>query len=318
MTTLLVASTGGHLADLFELAQRMNGLGKRRLWVTFDNEHGRTLLAGENKVLIPSIAERDVTGVLRGFGSARRIMRTQQVTAVVSTGSAIALSFLPYAALRGIEAHYIECSARVHQPSLTGQLLQTVPGVRLYRQYPYAAKGRWRYGGSVFDGFQGARIGRRPVARVVVTLGTMEQSFRRLIERVAAILPPDIEVLWQTGSTPIQGLGIEVRPFITASALAQAMREADVVIAHSGCGSALMALKAGKCPVLVARDPRHGEVVDGHQVEITRWLNQRDLALARTPDELTFGDLETAAARAVVRLADPPPFQLSGERWARA
>jgi hypothetical protein len=51
-TALLVASTGGHLADLVELAQRMIGLGDR-LWVTFDDEHGRTLLEGENKVLIP-------------------------------------------------------------------------------------------------------------------------------------------------------------------------------------------------------------------------------------------------------------------------
>ena len=173
MTTLFVATTGGHLAQLFELAGRMNGLGQDRLWVSFDNEQSRTLLDGEEKVFIPYIAERDVAGVLRALGYAHQIMRAPRtVTAVVSTGSAIALSFLPYAALRGIEAHYIESAAFVGQSSLTGRVLQNIPGVRLYRQYPHAARGRWKYGGSVLDGFQGVCVKPRGVKRVLVTVGT--------------------------------------------------------------------------------------------------------------------------------------------------
>jgi UDP-N-acetylglucosamine--N-acetylmuramyl-(pentapeptide) pyrophosphoryl-undecaprenol N-acetylglucosamine transferase len=311
MTTLFVATTGGHLAQLFELAGRMNGLGQDRLWVSFDNEQARTLLAGEKKVFIPYIAERDVAGVLRALVYAHQIMRAPRtVTAVVSTGSAIALSFLPYAALRGIEAHYIESAAFVGQSSLTGRVLQNIPGVRLYRQYPHAAGGRWKYGGSVLDGFQGVCVKPRVVKRVLVTVGT-DKPFRRLIEAVAAIVPADTEVLWQTGPTPTEGLGIDARPFISASVLERATADADAVIAHAGCGSALMALKAGKCPVLVPRDPRHGEVIDMHQLQIARWLSQQGLALERTAEELTFADLETAAARAVVRLSDLPPFQLS-------
>jgi UDP-N-acetylglucosamine transferase subunit ALG13 len=309
MTILLVASTGGHLAQLFELASRIRGLGDDRLWVTFDSEQGRTLLEAERKVFIPYIAERDVMGVARGVAYARRLLRADKVGAVVSTGSGIALSFLPYAALRRIEAHYIESAARVGKPSLTGRTLQSIPGVCLYRQYPHVVGGRWHYGGSVFDGFRAIPVGARPVMRVVVTVG-MERSFRRLIERVAHILPPDAEVLWQTGPTPLEGLGLEARPFVAASGLDQAMREADVVVAHAGCGSALAALRAGRYPVLVPRDPHHGEVVDVHQIEIARWLGQQDLAMARTPDELTFADLEAAAARAVVRTSDPPQFRL--------
>ena len=95
------------------------------------------------------------------------------------------------------------------------------------------------------------------------------------------------------------------------------MREADVVIAHAGCGSALAALKAGKYPVLIARDPAHGEVVDEHQIEIARWLSEKELALERTADSLTFEALETAATRSVVRLATPPAFRprAAGWRW---
>lgn len=309
MTTLLVATTGGHLAQLFELTKRMDGLGEDRLWVTFDSEQSRTLLEGERKLFIPYIAERDVAGVLRGMRFARRIICSEAITAVVSTGSAIALSFLPYAALQRIEAHYIESAARVGRPSLTGRVLQRVPGIGLYRQYPHVVRGRWRYGGSVFDGFQGTHAEARPVKRVVVTLG-MERAFPRLIERLITILPRDTEVLWQTGPTPTEGLDIDAQPYIPAAVLAHAMAEADVVVAHAGCGSALTALKAGKYPILAARDPHHGEVIDIHQIEIARWLSQRDLALERRTDELTFADLEAVAARAVTRLPDPPPFQL--------
>jgi UDP-N-acetylglucosamine--N-acetylmuramyl-(pentapeptide) pyrophosphoryl-undecaprenol N-acetylglucosamine transferase len=309
MTTLLVASTGGHLAQLFELASRFKGIGEDRLWVTFDSEQGRTLLKGERKIFIPYIAERDVLGVARGLAYAARLLRAEKVSAVVSTGSAIALSFLPYAAARRIKAHYIESAARVGKPSLTGRTLQTVPGVCLYRQYPHVVGGRWHYGGSVFEGFRVVKLDARPVTRVVLTVG-MERSFRRLVERVAEILPPSVSVLWQTGPTPLEGLGIEARPFVAASSLDRAMRDADVVVAHAGCGSALAALRAGKYPILVPRDPRHGEVVDVHQIEIARWLGEQDLALARTPSDLALADLEAAAARAVLRASDPPQFRL--------
>lgn len=311
MTTLLVATTGGHLAQLFELAGRMTALGGDRLWVTFASKQGETLLAGERRLFIPYIAERDVLGVGRGFAFARRLIATGDITAVVSTGSAIALSFLPYAALMRIETHYIESAARVSRPSLTGRLLQHVPGIRLYRQYPQAARGPWGYGGSVFDGFEPVACRPRDVRRVVVTVG-MERSFRRLIERVHGLLPAESEVLWQTGPTPVGDLPIAARPFVAAAELDRAMQQADVVIAHAGCGSAIAALRAGKLPILVAREPEHGEVVDLHQREIAGWLDQQGLAIGRTPETLSAEDIERAAAGAVRRRENPPAFRLAG------
>ena len=41
MTTVLVAANGGHLSQLFELADRIDGIGADRLWVTFDSPHSR-------------------------------------------------------------------------------------------------------------------------------------------------------------------------------------------------------------------------------------------------------------------------------------
>jgi UDP-N-acetylglucosamine--N-acetylmuramyl-(pentapeptide) pyrophosphoryl-undecaprenol N-acetylglucosamine transferase len=311
MTTLMVASTGGHLAQLFELAGRMTSLDTDRLWVTFKSRQGETLLAGEDHVFIPYIAERDVRGVGRGLAWAHRLLGRHRVTAVVSTGSAIALSFLPYAALRRIETHYVESAARVSRPSLTGRLLAKVPGVRLYRQYPQATRGSWGYGGSVFEGFRSVDATGAALRRVVVTVG-MERPFRRLLERSLAVLPPDVEVLWQTGPTPVDDLPIDARPFVAAAELDAAMAAADLVIAHAGCGSAIAALRAGRLPILVPRHPSHGEVVDDHQLEIARWLDQQGLAIGRQPEALAPADLERAASRAIVRRLDPPPFRLTG------
>lgn len=314
MTTLLVASTGGHLAQLFSLADRLDGLDRDRLWVSFDCEQTKTLLRGERTIFVPFIKERDAAGVLRVYGHARRIMRELgNVNAVVSTGSAIALAFLPYAVSRGIEAHYIESAARVERPSMTGRILQNLPGLRLYRQYPHVVKGGWRYGGSVFDGFQGVPGRASALKRAVVTVGT-DRAFRRLVEAAATVLPPDVDVLWQTGHTPVDDLAIHARPFVPAQELDRAMCDADVVIAHAGCGSALAALRAGKYPVLVPRDPHHGEVVDTHQREIARWLERRGLAVWSEPEDLTLDRIEAAAARAIEPLNDLPPFQLSRSR----
>ena len=65
MTTIMVATTGGHLAQLVELSPRLPQVGTDRLWVTFDTPQSRSLLAGEAVRFIPFISERDVLGVAR-------------------------------------------------------------------------------------------------------------------------------------------------------------------------------------------------------------------------------------------------------------
>lgn len=316
MTTLLVATTGGHLAQLAELAGRLGIAPEDRLWVTFDTPQSRSLLENETHVFIPFIGERDVKGVMRSVGAARQIMRRFDIDAVISTGSAIALAFLPYAATRGIRAHYIESSARVGAPSLTGRLLAKFPNILLYRQYPHAAGGRWRYGGSVFDAFMPVPVTgpQRPVRRAVVTLGSVTQSFRRLLERLVTIMPSDIDVFWQTGHTPVDGLGIAGHDYVPAALLQEKMRAADVVIAHGGCGSALDSLKAGRLPVLVPRDAALGEMVDDHQRQLATWLDARKLAVCRSPDTLTMDDITAAAQVRVERDHSPPAFSLAQDR----
>lgn len=315
VSTLLVSSVGGHLADLHRLLPRMQGLDQERVWVTFDTPQSRSLLAEEEVVYVDYTGPRDIRNVLRHSRLARKLFgRRHPFTQVVSAGSGIALSFLPLAHMRGAQCHYIECSARSVGPSTTGRLLRRIPGIALYAQYPGWAQPPWVYSGSVLDTFTPGPSAPRPgtIRRAVVTLGTMQDySFRRLIERALEILPADAEVLWQVGCTDVSNLPIEAHEQLPARTLQEAVEAADVVIAHAGCGSSVGALEAGKKPVLVPRRAAFGENVDDHQLLIASELAERDLAIMRPVEELTLADLLLAAGSSVHTESAPPPFRLT-------
>jgi UDP-N-acetylglucosamine--N-acetylmuramyl-(pentapeptide) pyrophosphoryl-undecaprenol N-acetylglucosamine transferase len=301
-TALMVASTGGHLAQLRQLSERLRGISEKRLWVTFDTVQSRSLLADPDVVFVRRALSRDIVPAVANMGTLDRVMREHDVTSVVSTGSTVALSAMLPARRRRIECHYIESAARSAGPSLTGKMLTRVPGVHLYTQYPAWEGGPWRYRGSVFDGFEAANGGNGKPTRVVVTLGIHKYTFRRLVERLVELLPPEAEVLWQVGVTDVGDLPIEPTPDLPHAELTEAMARADVVISHAGVGSALGALAAGRRPILVPRRPEYDEIVDDHQQQAARELDRRGLALMREVDDLTHEDL-VEAARGSVRPA---------------
>ena len=258
-STLLVASTGGHLAQLHRLRPRLDGVPERVVWVTFDTPQSRSLLAGERVHYVPLVEPRDLKTVLRNMRFARRLFKQHDVRAVVSTGSGVALSFLPLARASGIPTLYIDSAARSAGPSVTGRLLSLVPGLRLLCQYPAWAGNRWGYSGSVFDEFEPEPAEPAPqVRKVVVTLGTIGYPFDRLVRRLSEILPAHVEVFWQLGDTRVAPSTGEVTEMAPAAELKAEIAEADVVIAHAGVGSALGALEEGRSPVLVPRRAAHG------------------------------------------------------------
>ncbi|WP_051247664.1 glycosyltransferase [Nocardioides halotolerans] len=318
MTTLLVASTGGHLKQLYRLHRRLEGVEGPFRWATFDTPQSRSLLAGEDVDFVHFVGGRDPGNVLRNVPLAHRILRTHDVRAIVSTGSAVALPFYALGRSRGLDLHYIESAARSDGPSRTAGMIARIPGVNLYAQYPSWADGKWAFRGAVFDSFAlagQARPGSRELRKVVVSLGTFKDyGFERLVRRLLEILPADVEVLWQTGDTDVSGLGIRGHHTLPEHELSQAIREADVLVAHAGVGASLMALELGRCPVLVPRRVSHGEHVDDHQTQIAGELSRRGLAVTADADRLTLDHLATAAATRVTAPAQEPPFVLAGGR----
>lgn len=312
MTAVLVAAAGGHLSQLRRLLPRLAGVDDR-IWVTFETAQTRSMLRDERVEFVSYPRPRDVVRTAEHFRAASRVLRHCDPTIVVSTGSSVAVPFLALAARRKVPSHYIESATRVRAPSMTGRILERVSGVALYTQSPDWHRSRWQHRGSVFDGFAPACEGDEqraaPVRRAVVTVGSArDYGFRRLVEWAIDALPRDAEVLWQTGSTDVRGLGIAARPEVPADELADALRGADVVIAHAGIGSALAALEAGRCPVLVPRDPARGEHVDGHQQQIAAVLERRGLAVVPDGRRAT-GDV-LRAARCRIRTVEVPGFGL--------
>lgn len=311
-----MASTGGHLEQLYRLHSRFVPSLDDIEWVTFDTPQARHLLAAERVHFVPLVAPKDLKHTASSLLHAHHILSGGRFERVISTGAAVAVPFLTVARAKGLEVHYIESAARSAAPSLSGSMVSHLPSVHLYAQYPRWGQGKWLYRGAVFDGFTvGPPRQVQAVNRVVVTFGTQAGfGFRRAVERlipvIAELCPRDATVLWQTGATDMTGLSLTSHVSVPAADLADAVREADLVVSHAGIGSALLTLEHGRCPVLIPRRRQFGEHTDDHQQFIARELSDRGLAVSAEADQVTCANLLTACDMSARPALSTEPFQL--------
>lgn len=310
----MVASAGGHLSELVRIQSRLIDYD-RFVWVVPQTEQTRSLLgdaptSGRIEA-IPDLKSRDLRGALALLGKARSLVRAEAPDLVLSTGAAPAVPFLVAAAWSRVPAFYVESLARLDGPSLSAKLLRPVPGVSLRTQHESLAWDGWS---SIGLGVTYTTIERpaptRPM-RVVVTVGTTRFDFGALFERLVTILPSDADVTWQVGHSDVSGLELnDPRMFVPAAELADRMRDADVVVAHAGVGSALDALEAGCLPILVPRRESRGEHVDDHQRQVAQWLESIGLAIAPELDDLGPEHLQRAITTEVRASSPPKPLRL--------
>lgn len=307
MTTLLVASGGGHLKQLHRLLPRL-GVDGHRVWVTFDTGLSRSLLAEEEVAYAPYAHPHDLRGTVKDAAFTLSLLRRHKVDRAISTGANLAVATLPFLPLKRGRAEYIESATRSQGPSLSGRMLQKVPGIALYTQHPGWADKRWKYGGSVFENFSARHTDKPTIVRkIVVTLGSNDSfPFDRLVRRLQQVIPNDVEVLWQLGFTA--STVPNARASVPHAELEAAMKEADAVIAHAGTGSAISALECGRVPVLVPRRAAHQEHVDDHQQLTCDYLSGLGLALVSEADELGWDDVVGSARWSASVVQDPPPF----------
>jgi len=311
MTNLLVASAGGHLQQLSQLLPRLGIAREEVVWVTYDLQQSRTLLAGERRVAAHHPTTKNLPNAIRNYRLARQFFYEHDIERVISTGAAVAVPFILRGRQLGIPCHYIESATRVEGPSLSGHMLELLRGVRLYRQMGEWSAPRWERGPCVFDGCAVVSAPRRSIRRVVVSLGTHGFPFTALIERLAPFLRDlDAEVVWQLGSTPPpDDLSGDLHAMLPPDGLQKAISDADVVIGHAGVGLTLTCLQAGKVPVLVPRRRARREHTDDHQSQLAWELERQGLAVVAEVGELSREHLERAAALAAT-YDEPPPFEL--------
>ena len=104
MKSLLVASAGGHLEELWMLRPRLTGLADDVTWVTWDTPYTRSLLEGESHIFIRETAPRDLLGAAVNIIQAQRTLAKGEWLSVVSTGTLVAVPFLAVARAHGIGA----------------------------------------------------------------------------------------------------------------------------------------------------------------------------------------------------------------------
>jgi UDP-N-acetylglucosamine transferase subunit ALG13 len=106
------------------------------------------------------------------------------------------------------------------------------------------------------------------VLSTFVTVGNVHQPFQRLLDAVAAVaaqLPQPVIVQYGHGRFSVPGC--DARAFIPMDEFERLVEAVDLVIQQAGGGGVLLAIRAGKVPVIMPRRAAFGEHIDDHQVE---------------------------------------------------
>jgi UDP-N-acetylglucosamine transferase subunit ALG13 len=121
---------------------------------------------------------------------------------------------------------------------------------------------------------------------ILVTVGTNEQPFDRLVCAAAALGGDEPLVVQHGSSRAPRGRG-EWVDFLPFGALEVHARAARVVVCHAGVGSIVLARRSGRRPIVMPRRHRLGEAVDDHQVALAQRLAAAGLVtVVEDSDEL--------------------------------
>jgi UDP-N-acetylglucosamine transferase subunit ALG13 len=113
---------------------------------------------------------------------------------------------------------------------------------------------------------------------IFVTVGTHEQSFDRLVQRIDELKADDTiqeEVIIQTGFSTYEPKYCKWSKLIPYKDMVKNVNEARIVITHGGPASFIMPLQIGKVPVVVPRQHSFDEHVNDHQVDFVKAVSVR-------------------------------------------
>jgi UDP-N-acetylglucosamine transferase subunit ALG13 len=137
---------------------------------------------------------------------------------------------------------------------------------------------------------------------IVVTIGTNEQPFDRLI-RAARALDSD-ELLVQYGSSrEPHGRGEWVE-FLSFDELEARARSARAVVCHAGVGSIMLARRCGHRPIVMPRRHHLGEAVDDHQVFLAKRLAKSGIVTLVEDEQQLAAALAAPSGEAAAAAAD--------------
>lgn len=113
---------------------------------------------------------------------------------------------------------------------------------------------------------------------IFVTVGTHEQPFNRLIQKIDELKRDGIiedEVLIQTGFSTYEPKYCKWDKLLPYQKMVQYVNEARIVITHGGPASFIMPLQVGKIPIVVPRQKKFNEHINDHQLEFAYNVAER-------------------------------------------
>lgn len=113
---------------------------------------------------------------------------------------------------------------------------------------------------------------------IFVTVGTHEQQFNRLVQKIDELKRDaliDEEVVLQTGYSTYEPKYCSWSQWIPYSQMLDNVQKAHIVITHGGPSSFMMPLQVGKTPIVVPRQVKFNEHVNDHQVTFCKAVAKR-------------------------------------------
>lgn len=131
---------------------------------------------------------------------------------------------------------------------------------------------------------------------IFVTVGTHEQPFNRLIQKMDELKRDGIiedEVIIQTGFSTYEPKHCQWSKLLPYQQMVKNVADARIVITHGGPASFIMPLQIGKIPIVVPRQHQFNEHVNDHQVEFARNVAERMGTIIPVEDIETLGEVIT-------------------------
>lgn len=119
---------------------------------------------------------------------------------------------------------------------------------------------------------------------VLVTLGTQNQKFYRLLDKIESSNIKDEIIVQAGGSFDYPSKKMKIMKFIDYTEMAALIKKADYIITHGGTGSILMPLQENKKVIACARLSKYKEHINDHQKELVEIFDQEGYLLELKED----------------------------------
>lgn len=121
------------------------------------------------------------------------------------------------------------------------------------------------------------------ILMILVTLGTQDKQFMRLIETIENLVITKIikeDVVVQAGNTEYKSEYLKIIDFTPYDEFENLIKNCSLLITHGGVGSIIAGLKLNKVVIAVPRLKKYNEHENDHQLQIVKSFAQKKYILA--------------------------------------